>query len=142
MNPPPKGPKKWAQINPSLNDYLSDPMEISCTFRLLHITDWWRQQEEMHSKYTDLSNVPQDIFSIKPHVFGAEASFSHGRDVVGWRQFETTRETLQEIVIVSQFDRGNNGMLAGDYIALNTTDTQNSLELKNEAEERKLHRMA
>jgi len=31
-NSPPDAPKNWGQINPNLNDYHSDPMEISRTF--------------------------------------------------------------------------------------------------------------
>jgi len=62
LNSPPEPPKNWGRINPNLNDYHSDPMEISSTFWIPDITDWWRQQEEMHSKYADLSNVACDIF--------------------------------------------------------------------------------
>jgi hypothetical protein len=43
MNSPPAAPKNWRQINPNLNDYHSDPMEIRSTFRILDITDWWCQ---------------------------------------------------------------------------------------------------
>jgi len=50
LNLPPEAPKKWGQINPHLNDYHSDPMEISSTFWLPDITDWCSQQEETHSK--------------------------------------------------------------------------------------------
>jgi len=32
LNSPPEAPKNWGQINPNLNDYHSDPMEISSTF--------------------------------------------------------------------------------------------------------------
>jgi len=85
LNSPPEAPKNWGQINPNLNDYHSDPMEISSTFWIPDITNWWRQQEETHSKYVDLSNVAHDIFSIIPHRIGVEASFSLGRDVIGWR---------------------------------------------------------
>jgi len=67
LNSPPELPQNWGQINPNLNDYHSDPMAISSTFRLPDITDWWRQQEETHSKYADLSNVARDVFSIIPH---------------------------------------------------------------------------
>jgi hypothetical protein len=49
LNSPPEAPKNWGQINPNLNDYHSDPMEISSTFWILDITDWSRQQEETHS---------------------------------------------------------------------------------------------
>jgi len=31
LNSPPEAPKKWGQINTNLNDYHSDPMEISST---------------------------------------------------------------------------------------------------------------
>jgi len=61
-------------------------MEISSTFWLPDITDRWSQQEEMHSKYADLSNVARDLFSIIPHGVGVEASYSLGKDDIGWRQ--------------------------------------------------------
>jgi hypothetical protein len=32
LNSPPELPHNWGQINPNLNDYHSDPMEISRTF--------------------------------------------------------------------------------------------------------------
>jgi len=37
---PPELPQNWGQINPNLNDYHSDPMEISSTFWLQDITNW------------------------------------------------------------------------------------------------------
>jgi len=57
LNSPPEALKNCGQINPNLNDYHSDSMEISSTFWSPDITDWWRHQEVKHSKYTDLSNV-------------------------------------------------------------------------------------
>jgi len=84
-NSPPEAAMNWGQIKPNLNDYHCDPMEISCTFWLLHITDWWRQQDETHSKYADLSNMAHDIFSIIVHCVGVAASVSVRRDVIGWR---------------------------------------------------------
>jgi len=42
LNSPPQAPKTWGQINPNLIDYHSDPMEISTTFWILDMTDWWR----------------------------------------------------------------------------------------------------
>jgi len=96
LNSLPEAPKNWGQIKPNLNDYHSDPMEISSTFWIPDITDWWHQQEEMHSQYTDLSNVARNIFSIIPHGVGVEASFSLGRDVIGWRQSNTTGKTIRE----------------------------------------------
>jgi len=109
-------------------------MEISSTFWIPDITDWWRQQVEMHSKYADLSNVARDIFSIIPHGVGVEASFSLGRDVISWRQSKTTGETLREIVTVRQFARANNGILGGIDLELDTMNTDNQPEMKNKAE--------
>jgi len=142
FNSPPEAPKNWGQINPNLNDYHSDTMEISSTFWIPDITDWWRQQEETHSKYTNLFNVACDIISIIPHGVRVEASFSLCRDVIGCRQSKTTGETLCEKVVVRQFARANNGILAGTDPELVTTNTENDPEMKNAAEERKLHRMA
>jgi len=142
LNSPPEAPKNWGQINPNLNDYHTDPMEISSTFWIPDITDWWGQQEEMQSKYADLSNVARDIFSIIPHGGGVEGSFSLGRDVIGWRQSKTTGETLREKVVVTQFARANHGILAGIDPELETMNTENDSEMKKEVEERKLHRMA
>ena len=139
---PPEAPKTGGEINPNLNDYHSDPMEISHTFWILDITEWWRQQEDTHSKYAELWNVAPDIFSIIPHGVGVEASFSLGRDVIGWRQSKTTGEMLCEEVILRQFPPPNNGILAGTAPELDTMKTENNSEMKKEAEERKLHRMA
>jgi len=142
FNSPPELPQIWVQINLNLNDYHSNPMEIGSTFWLPDITDWWRQQEEKHSKYTDLSNVARDIFSIIPQRVGVEASFSLVRDVIGWRQPKTTGETLCEKVVVRQFARANNGLLAGDNPVLDPSSTDNDMQMKRKAEEKKLHRMA
>jgi hypothetical protein len=48
LNSPPELPQNWGQSNPNLNDYHSNRMEISSTFWLPDITDWWWQQEETH----------------------------------------------------------------------------------------------
>jgi len=142
LNSPPEAPKNWGQINPNLNDYQSDPMEITSIFWIPDITDWWCQQAETNSKYPDLSNVARDIFSIIPHGVGVEASFSLGRDVIGWRQSKTTAETLRKKVVVRQFARASNGIWAGTDRELDTPHTENDSEMKKEAEERKLHRKA
>ena len=142
LNSPPEAPRSWGQINPNLNDYHSDPTEISSTFWIPDLTDWWRQQEEAHSKYANLSNVAHDIFSIIPHGVGVEASFSFGRDVIGWRQSMTTGSTPRENVVVRQFAQANNEILAGADPELDTMNRENDLEMKKEAEERKLHRLA
>jgi len=142
LNSPPEAPKTWGQIHPNLNDYHSDLMEISSTFWIPDITDWWCLQEEMQSKYADLSNVARDTYSIIPHGVGVEASFLFGWDVIGWRQSKTTGETLHKKVFLRQFARANNGILAGTHLELDTMNTENDSEIKKEAEERKLHKMA
>jgi len=142
LNSPPELPQNWGQINPNLNDSHSDPMEISSTFWLRELTEWWRQQEETHSKYADLSNVTHDIFSIIPHGVGVEASLSLGRDVIPWRQSKTTSETLCDNVVVRKFARTNSGLLACDKPVLDPDSTDNDMEMKREAEKKKLHRMA
>ena len=142
LNSPPEAPKIWGQINPNLNDYHSHAMEICSTFWIPDITDWWRQQEETHSKYANLSNMASDILSIIPHGVRVEASFSLIQDVIGWRQSKTTGEALRENVVVRQFARTNNGILAGTNPELNTTNTANDSEMKKQEEERKLHFMA
>jgi len=45
-------------------------------------------------------------------------------------------------VVVRQFARVNNGILAGTDPELDTMNTDNDSEMKKEVEERKLHRMA
>jgi len=71
-----------------------------------------------------------------------EASFSLGWDVIGWRQSKTIGETLREKVVLTQFARANNRILAGADPLLDTANTANDSEMKKEVEERKLHRMA
>jgi len=55
-----------------------------------------------------------------------KASVSLGRYVIGWRQSKTICETLGETVIVRQFAEVNNGILPGDYTALDTAKTENN----------------
>jgi len=116
-------------------------MEISTTLWILDITDQWCQQEEMHPKVADFTNVAPNIFSIIPHCIGVQASLSLGRDVIRWRQSKTTGETLCEKVVLREFSQPNNGILAGDNPALDTTKTESHLELKSESEKRLLNRM-
>ena len=114
-------------------------MEISSTFWLPDIADWWHQQEERHSKYTDLSNVVRDVFSIIPHGATLEASVSFGQEVIGWRQSKTKGETSRKEVIVKQFARATIELLASDDPALDTTSIVNDMDMKREAEPRTLH---
>jgi hypothetical protein len=57
------------------------------------------------------------------------------RDIVGWRQLKTTGETLSENVIATQYAWVNIGILAGNDPVLDTTEVENDVELKSEAEE-------
>jgi len=116
-------------------------MEISSTFSILDITNWWRQQVETLSQNVNLSNMARDIISIIPHGVGVESSFSSGWDVYPWRQSQTTGEILSEKVIVRKFAQANNEILAGDDPALDTTHTDNDSEMSKEAEASQLHRM-
>ena len=117
-------------------------MEFGSTLWIPDITDWWRQQEETHSKYPDLSNVARDIFYILPHSVGVEATFSLGLDDIGWRQSKTTGETLCKKVVVRQFAQANTVNLAGTDPEVDNMNTENDSEMKKEGEEMKLHRMA
>jgi len=94
LNLPPAAPKNWGQINPNINDYHSDSMEMSSTYWLPDITDWRCQQDETYSKNGNHSNVASDIFSIIPHAVGVAASFSLGRDEIGCRLSKTTGGTV------------------------------------------------
>jgi len=142
LNLHPEARKNWGQINPNLNDYHSDPMEISSTFWVPDITNWWCKQEATHSEYANLSNVAHDISSIVPHGVGVEASLSLGRDVIGWRQSQTIGEWLHKMVVVGQFARADNRISAGADPELDTMTTENDSEMKKEVEARRLHRMA
>jgi len=142
LNSPLELPQNWGQINPNLNDYHSDPMKIGSTFWLPDISDSWQQQEEMHSNDADLFNEARDIFSMIPDGVGVEASFSLGRDVIGWRQSISTGETLREQIVVRQFTPAKNGSLAADDPILDSTSTDNDTKMKREVEEITLQRMA
>jgi len=61
---------------------------------------------------------------------------------MSWRQSKTKGQTLREKVVVRQYARTNNGILAGSDTVLDRSETDTNLELRTEAEERKLHRMA
>jgi len=120
LNLTPELPQNWGKINPNHNDYHSDPMDITRTFWIPVIMDWWRRQEDTHSKYVDLGNVARNIFSIIQHGVGVEAGFSLGQVVISLRQSKTTGETLPEKVVARQFKPANNGLLAGDDRVLHT----------------------
>ena len=70
-----------------------------------------------------------------------EPSFSLGRDVIAWRQLKSTGETHCEKVVARQFAQPNHRILAGTDPELDTMKKDNDLEMKKDADERKLHRM-
>jgi len=86
--------------------------------------------------------MAQDIFSTLPLHVRVEASSSLRRDVIGWGQSKPTGETLGKKVVVTRFACANTGTLAGDDPALDTTNKDNDSELKREAEEGRLCRLA
>ena len=61
LNSAPESPMNLGQGNPNLNEYHSDPLEISSRFWIPDITDWCRQPEETHSQYAHHSNVARGI---------------------------------------------------------------------------------
>jgi len=117
-------------------------MEFSSTFWIQDITDWQRQEKEMHLNYADFSKLACYIFSIIQHGFGVEPSFSLDRDVISWRQSKTTGETLCEIVGVRQFAQAINRILEVADLALDHTNTENDSEIQKEAEKIIPHSMA
>jgi len=70
-----------------------------------------------------------------------DASLSPGRDVTGWTQSETRCKTRCENVVLRHSAQPNNGSLAANDQVLDTTSTDDDMEIKREEEQRKLHRM-
>jgi len=137
----PEAPKIWGQLDLNRDDYHFDPIEIRSTSLLVDLADRWRQLDQTHSQYTDLSNVALVIFSIISNGIGVEASISLGWDVSGWRQSKTTGETLRENLLARHFVPPNNRILRSTDPEVYATNTENGSEMKKEAEERILHRM-
>ena len=71
-----------------------------------------------------------------------EASFSLGQDDIGWTRLQTTGETLSEKVVARQFTEANNAIWAGEDPVLDTSNTENDSEMKRQAEETTLQRLA
>jgi len=109
---------------------------------MLAMTNRWRQPEETHTKFTNLSHVIRDIFCFTPPGVILECSLSLGRDVFCIRQSNTAGKTFREKAIVRQFAQPNNSIFAGDDPVLDTTKTENDSEMRKEVEETKLFRMA
>jgi hypothetical protein len=141
LNSPPENLASWGELRPTSSDYLADPLSLSATFWRPDVAAWWKEQEETYSKYADLTNVARDIFSIIHHGIGVESSCSLGRDVIGWRQTRKTGDSLREQVVVRQFARSNDGVLAGDTTDLKTLRS-GDIEAQKATEDKKLHRLA
>jgi hypothetical protein len=62
--------------------------------------------------------------------------------MIGWMQSIMTGETLGEKVVVRQFARAYEGLLAGDDPVLDSSITDHDMEMKSKAEEMKFHQMA
>jgi hypothetical protein len=84
----------------------------------------------------------RDIFSNIQQGVGVVASLSLRRDVMGWRQSTASGETLCKRVVVRQFAAANTGILAAGNPALDTRNTKNDLQMKKQAEDTTLRRMA
>jgi len=91
---PPEIPQYWGWSNPRFIDCHSNPMENRSLFWIPDITDCWQHWEKTHTKYVDHSNVVCIIFCIIIHDVRVEANFSLGRNVIGWRQSQSTGKTL------------------------------------------------
>jgi len=94
--------QNWLQVNLSFKN-LQNAHNVQNTFFTFC---WWR-----HSKYTDLSSIAHDIFSIVLYGVIYEGSFSLGRDLMGWRQCNATCKTLHQKVVLRQYARANTGIL-------------------------------
>jgi hypothetical protein len=117
-------------------------MEIGRTLWIPDITGWWHQPEEEHSMKPNLANVAQDRFSMILHGVGVEASLSLRGDATSWRQLKTAGESFHQHVVIRHFAQNSDRVLVYTDPELDTMNTENVLEMKKEAEERKLHRMA
>jgi len=90
----------------------------------------------------DYPNVERNISTIIPQRVSVESSVCLGRDLICWMQSNNKGETLHKKLVQMQFDTAYNRILAGDDLTLDTTDTDNYLEIKKHGEESTLHRIA
>jgi len=58
-----------------------------------------------------------------------EASFSLGRDVIGWQQSKSAGETVRQNVVVRQLAQANNGILVGNNLVSDATNAENDSEI-------------
>jgi hypothetical protein len=134
-------PASFGQTNPGGDDTDGDtnPDLASGCFWSASVAAWWKHQVTHVTEYAPLSQMARNIFAVMPHGVGVEASFSLGRDVIGWRQARTSGATLQQKVVVRQWARSNSGQLADASI---DRLTQNDAAAKAKAEQLKLRKLA
>jgi len=71
-----------------------------------------------------------------------EVSVTFGQDVIDSSQSKPTEYTLSEKVIVRYSASANNGISGGDNPTLDVTTTEDNLQLKRQAEDITLHKIA
>ena len=97
-------PATLGQHPPKTDDLKSDdPQEMTAAFWKPDVAAYWQAQENSLSEFAPLARMARDVFLVIPHSVGVEASFSLGRDIMGWRQCRTAGDTLQKKVVVRQF---------------------------------------
>jgi len=62
--------------------------------------------------------------------------------VFGWRQWKTTGEIIDENIVIKEFAWAESWIISAKNWGLDTTNTEISLEMNREVEDRKLHWMA
>jgi hypothetical protein len=77
-----------------------------------------------------------------PHTVGVQPSCSPDQQGISWRESKSSGETLCNELVEKQFAQDNNGILTGADAALDNTNTENNSEMKTEAEEMTLQRLA
>jgi len=133
LNSPGQSSMNWVQDNPNLNDEDWDPMQLVVHFGSRR-SPTGPVNNSNHSQSTAiLSTVACDIFpTIQPGV-GVTASFPLVQDMIRWRQSNITGVTN---VVIWQFAKANEVILAGNDPALDTVKTDKNFEMTREAQER------
>ena len=88
-------PLALGQHPPKTDDLKSEnPQQLTAAIWKPDVAAYCREQEVSCMEYAPLARMACDVFSVIPHGVGVEASFSLGRDVLGWRQCRTSGDTL------------------------------------------------
>jgi len=114
LNSPPESPQNWGQVNPNLDDYDSNSME-SCKHFGFRISPTGGVSRRKCTQSTPNPLMWHATYSLLYHMaMEWGSSFTLGWDVIGSRKSKITLDTTRERVIIRQFSRANNGILAGD----------------------------